>query len=91
MHYNIARSFLPAPRAEIGPLADACVAEMAGYLCERIDGKVITSGDREAIDRHVRGLVETYMDGHPEIFAAILKQHLLDELIYRVVARSYLD
>lgn len=64
---------------------------MADHLGGNIDGRVIFSGDKEAIDRHIRGLIETYVEAHPYQFADILKQHLLDELVYRVVARSYFD
>jgi hypothetical protein len=91
MHYDIARQFEPSPRPSVGSLVEACVRAMADHLGERIDGGIITSGDPAAIDGHVRGLTGSFIDAHPERFADLLKMHLLDELVYRVVSRSYLD
>lgn len=91
MHYEIAHLFEPSPRAEVGPLVEACIRAMAGHLSEGIDNRVILSGDRAAIDGHLRGLVGSYIEAHPNQFADLLKQHLLDELVYRILARSYFD
>ncbi|MFO0953907.1 MAG: hypothetical protein U0835_22675 [Isosphaeraceae bacterium] len=91
MHYNIARELEPSPRPEVGPLVEACIRAMAEYLGAGIDSRIIISGDKEAIDRHVRRFIESFIDGHPEQFASLLKEHILGELVFRVVARCYFD
>jgi hypothetical protein len=47
--------------------------------------------DKATTEAHVSNLIIRAIDQDPERYLELLKHHLLDELMYRVVAHSYFD
>jgi type III secretory pathway lipoprotein EscJ len=78
-------------RATLDQVIEACIKEMSGFIEENLDLEIIRAKDKSAITNHVKGLIEKAIDQNPARYVEIIKMLLADDIMYRLVARSYFD
>lgn len=91
MSRHVASLFAPKTPPNVAALVEDCIKQIIHEMEEPFDMDVLLSRDKARIDTYMRSWINQHIDQHPDQFVAILKRHLMDELLYRLLARAYFD